>query len=89
LTNTSTERKNNIAYADMLPKFFRFKNNEMIIMTEDERVIERTRGVGNYQILIDRFFLDPGEETIIRIELEALPLQYGHMMVGLFEQGEP
>jgi len=89
ITNTSSERKENIAYADMLPKFFRFKNNEMIILTEDERVIERSRWVWSYQILIDGFSLEAWEETIIRIELEALPLSYGHMIVGIFEQWEP
>ncbi|MCH8518895.1 VCBS repeat-containing protein, partial [Candidatus Gracilibacteria bacterium] len=89
LTNTSNVRKDNIAYVDTLPKFFKFKNNEMLILTEDNLVMQRGRGVGNYQILIDGFYLDPDEEVIIRIELEALPLQYGHMQVGIYEQGEP
>ena len=89
LTNTSNIRKDNIAYADMLPKFFNFKNDQMIILTEDERIMKRSSWVWSYHILIDRFYLDPWEETIIRIELEALPLQYGHMEVGIFEQWEP
>jgi len=89
LTNTSSTRKNNIAYADMLPKFFTFKNNEMIILSEDERILQRGGWVWIYQIFIDWFYLDPGEETTIRIELEALPLQYGHMQVGIYEQWEP
>lgn len=89
LINTSAVRRNNIAYADMLPKFFQFKNEEIIILSEDNRVLQRGRWVWSYQIFIDWFYLDPGEETIIRIELEALPLQYWHMQVGIYEQWEP
>lgn len=89
LKNTSSTRKDNLAYADMLPKFFQFKNDEIIILSEENKVLQRGRWVWSYQIFIDWFYLDPGEETLIRIELEALPLQYGHMQVGIYEQWEP
>jgi len=48
----------------------------------------RKSGVGFYNLIVDGFYLDPGEETILRFELETLPLSYGHIQVGLYEKGE-
>jgi len=88
LKNTSTERINNVAYVDKVPAYFAFVNNDLKLISEEDRIIQRRPGIGEYNILIDGFYLDPGEETIIRIELETLPLSYGHIQVGLYEDGE-
>ncbi len=88
IKNTSNTRKNNIAYVDSLPKFFKFSNNTFEVLTQENTIIERKPWIGEYDILVDGFYLDPGEETILRFEITTLPLSYGHMQVGLYEKWE-
>jgi len=88
IKNTSDTLKNNIAYVDTLPQFFRFVSDEFEVLSEQWRKIPRKYGVWEYNIILDWFSLAPGEETIVRYELEALPLSYGHIQVGLYEGWE-
>jgi len=88
ITNTSSSRKNNVAYVDSIPKYFKFIDDDYIIVSEDNTSFIRKPGIWNYNILLDGFYLDPGETVQVRYELETLPLSYGHMQVGLYETGE-
>jgi len=88
IKNTSSERKNNIAYVDSIPKYFKFVDDQFIVLSEDNTSYTRKPGIGWYNILLDWFFLDPGEETVVRYELETLPLSYGHLQVWLYETWE-
>lgn len=88
IKNTSSTRKNNIAYVDNIPKYFYFIDTDFTILSQDNRRVTRSPGINEYSILLDGFFLDPGEETIVRYELWTHPLSYGHMQVWLYEDGE-
>lgn len=88
LTNTTRSRINNIAYADNIPKFFKQLEDNFQVLSENGRNIKLAPSIGNYNIFIDGFYLDPGETTTIRFTLETLPLEYGHLQVWLFEAGE-
>jgi uncharacterized repeat protein (TIGR01451 family) len=88
IKNTSSTRKNNIAYVDSIPAYFHFASQDLIVLTQDNLSVPRKLWVDQYEILLDGFFLDPGEETIVRYELTTLPLSYGYMQVWLYEQGE-
>lgn len=85
LKNTTNRRKNNVAYVDTLPKYFQFADENITILSEENRVIQRKTGVAEYDIIVDSFYLDPGEEVKVRIQLLARPLSYGHIQVGLYE----
>lgn len=58
------------------------------ILTQGNKVVPRKRGIAEYNIVLDGFYLNPGEETKVRYELKTLPLSYGHIQVGLYEAGE-
>jgi len=88
ITNTSSQRRENVAYVDMIPKYFRFATNTFTVLTQDNLELTRNRGINNYSILLDWFFLEPWEEVIVRYELETLPLSYWFMQVGLYEKWE-
>jgi len=88
ITNTSSERKENVAYVDTIPKYFQFTSNTFTVLTQDNLELTRNAGINNYSILLDWFFLEPGEEVVVRYELESLPLSYGFLQVGLYEAGE-
>jgi uncharacterized repeat protein (TIGR01451 family) len=88
IKNTSSTRKNNIAYVDSIPSYFHFATQDLIVLTQDNLSVPRKPWIDRYEILLDGFFLDPGEETIVRYELTTLPLSYGYMQVWLYEQGE-
>lgn len=88
IKNTSSSRKNNIAYVDSIPQYFNFATQEFTILTQDNISVPRKSGVNEYNILLDWFYLDPGEEILVRYELTTLPLSYGYMQVGLYEDGE-
>jgi len=88
IQNTSSSVKSNMAYVDSLPEFFRFATDDFEVLSEDGRRIDRWYGIAWYEIVVDGFSLDPGEETVIRFELEALPFNYGHIQVGLYEAWE-
>jgi len=52
--NTSSQVRENIAYVDTIPKYFRFKNDEYILISDGkEESRERSSGVGRFQILLD------------------------------------
>jgi uncharacterized repeat protein (TIGR01451 family) len=85
IRNTSTTRKDNIAYVDSIPAYFHFATTDLTVLTQDNLSVPRKAGVDQYEILLDGFYLDPGEETIVRYELTTLPLSYGYMQVGLYE----
>lgn len=88
IKNTGSQRRENVAYVDTIPKYFRFATNNFTVLSQDNLQLERNRGINNYSILLDWFFLEPGEEVIVRYELETLPLSYGFLQVGLYEDGE-
>lgn len=88
LKNTTNRRKNNVAYVDTLPKYFQFSDENITILSDENRVIPRKTGIAEYDIIVDSFYLDPGEEVKVRIQLLARPLSYGHIQVGLYETGE-
>ncbi|NDK10028.1 VCBS repeat-containing protein [Candidatus Gracilibacteria bacterium] len=88
IKNTSNTRKNNIAFVDDLPDYFKFRDDNFTVISQDNLEVVRKSGIGEYEILIDGFTLAPGEEAVIRFELETLPIEYGYMQVGLYEKGE-
>ncbi len=88
IKNTSATRKNNVAYVDSIPKYFHFTSNTFTVLTQDNLEVIRNPGINNYSILLDGFFLEPGEEIIVRYELETLPLSYWFLQVWLYEQWE-
>ena len=85
LKNTGSQRKNNVAYVDSIPKYFKFLSEDVILQSEDDEAVPRKTPIGEYDIVLDGFFLNPGEEVKVRYELQTLPLSYGHLQVGLFE----
>ncbi len=91
-TNTSSQRKDNIAYADTLPDYFQVVGNDFYVLwTDGSRESESRKlktGVWSYDILIDEFFLDAWEELTIEIDLEVLAVSYAHIEAWLFESGE-
>ena len=88
LKNTSTQRKNNVAYVDSIPKYFNFSDENLILVTEENQKVPRKPAIAEYNIVLDGFYLDPGEEVKVRYELKTLPLSYGHIQVGLYEKAE-
>lgn len=78
----------NVAYVDTLPKYFQFTTENVILLSEDGQEVPRKTGLAEYNIMLDGFYLDPGEEVRVRYELTTLPLSYGYMQVGLYETGE-
>jgi uncharacterized repeat protein (TIGR01451 family) len=88
LKNTSTSRKNNIAYVDTLPKYFQFATENVILLSEEGQEVPRKWTIAEYNIVLDGFYLDPAEEVKVRYELKTLPLSHGHIQIGLYETGE-
>jgi uncharacterized repeat protein (TIGR01451 family) len=88
IKNTSATRKNNIAYVDAIPQYFHFASQDFTVLTQDNLTVERQQWIDGYDILLDGFYLEPGEETVVRYQLTTLPLSYGYMQVWLYEAWE-
>lgn len=84
--NTGTTTLNNIAYVDNIPRHFILPERKFEVVGDEEKELPMKPGLGLYDYLIDGFFLAPGEEITVRYALQALPLKYGYMQVGLFEK---
>jgi len=88
LRNTGTQTLNNIAFVDTIAPNFTLHSQEVLIVSEAGKTIQAKPWLGLYDILIDGFFMSPWEEVVMRYTLKTLPLKYGYIQVGLFEEGE-
>lgn len=88
IKNTGNQIRNNVAFVDTIAKNFVLDSTEITVLSQDNKTLPVKQWPGIYDLLIDWFFLIPGEEIILEYTLETLPLRYGYIQVGLFEEGE-
>ncbi|MCH2188381.1 hypothetical protein MK079_00960 [Candidatus Gracilibacteria bacterium] len=84
LENVSSSRKNNIVYGEDAGELFRVDESS-IVLGEQGEVKD---GISEYDFFVDRLNLRAGQATSFTYRTTTLPLQYGHIQVGYFEDGE-
>lgn len=88
MQNTGNQTRNNIAFVDTIARNFVLDSEEITVLSEWNQTLPVKQWPGIYDLLIDWFFLTPGEEVVLQYTLKTLPLKYGYLQVGLFEEGE-
>ncbi len=85
LTNTSWETRENMAYAEIIDKYFSLEWEDSIKMSSSGSILSN---VWYYDFVVDKFSMPPNATYEINYEVTTLPLKYGHIETGLFEEWE-
>ncbi|MCP4523052.1 MAG: hypothetical protein GY828_02425, partial [Candidatus Gracilibacteria bacterium] len=84
ITNNTDDVLKNIAYVETVLPVFAL--DETSIKTNKKTVV--SFDTPGYEFLIDNFELEPGETLELTAQLKMVPIKFGYLRVGLFENGE-
>ena len=85
LTNESGKKLNNMVYMESIPQPFTLNKDIAIVAPTGVRI---SPGTGNYEFMADNFNMAAGSQVKITYQVTTLPIKFGYIMAGLFENGE-